>query len=248
MKGAWFGKWVISSRFEAHIAWPGLVSLVLIALYFFGNRLLQSWVAPGALEIPSSAGGHISIPEILEAFMLAWIVLLAAATVPGSRDKLTRLLAALLGLGGLAALLALVSRKLSGHEALMALPGGIGGWIDLPMLGQMPPVALVAGTFAAVFFAVVPLLYGDRRHPVYAMLIPSRWMLLTFALMIGAPWVANTLHDKGWGLVNGEHGALGEDFSVFMMLVFEYMVLLFIAELRYLSAVRKAGPLIVRHL
>ena len=80
------------------------------------------------------------------------------------------------------------------------------------------------------------------------MLIPSRWMLLTFALMIGAPWVANTLHDKGWGLVNGEHGALGEDFSVFMMLVFEYMVLLFTAELRYLSAVRRAGPLIVRHL
>jgi hypothetical protein len=245
MHGAWFGKWVISSRFEAHAAWPALVCSVLVGLYFFGPHPLQSAVFPG---VSIGHGRTLPIPAAIEAFMLAWTVLLALPAMRVSRDLPPTILAALIGLYALTSLALLVQETVSVNAGQSVWPAYFGPWAWAPKPGSMNPLVLMGGVVAALFFAVLPLLYGDRRHPVYAMLVPSRWMLLTFGVALATWWLAHRLHTAGWGHIRGVPGALGEDFLVFPVLVVHYMVLLFTAELRYLVAVRRAGPPIVSHL
>jgi hypothetical protein len=245
MHGAWFGKWVISSRFEAHVAWPLLVGAVLVGLYFLGTHALQSAISPG---VPVGDGRTLAIPTAIEVFMLAWTLLLAAPAIRVSRDRLPAIMAGVIGLYALARLVLLVRGVVSANAGASILQAANGRWPELPIVGQVHPADLLGVIVTLLFFTVLPLLYGDRRHPVYAMLVPSRWMLASSSVMLATWWSARSLHAAGWGRIYGQPGALGDDFTVFPVLVFHYMVLLFTAELRYRVAVRRAGPPIVSHL
>jgi hypothetical protein len=245
MRGSPFGKWVIGHRFQAHLAIPGLVSIILIVLYFFGNLSLQSLIAPGFSELPLSGGNRINIPGIIKAWCLFWILLLCVRTIGVTVDIEVRVVAIAILVGITIALLswidgnALVSRVWTG---LVEPENQVEGILSFVSSGWFTPAFIVISVLSILFFVIVPLLNAGTQNPVTSILTPSRWMIWTVILMLVVFKLAHTLQGKGWGMVNGVEGTLAGDVSVFMALVFQYMVVLYMAELNYRSVVRKNVP------
>ena len=242
MRGSPFGRWVIGHRFQAHLVIPGLASLVLLVLYFFGNLFLQYMVAPGFYELPFAGGGRISLPGLMKALFLLWILVLSVRTTAVTPDYEVKLASIAVGIGTVLTFLSwgddnnFATRVWSGltdAETLGDTVSGLitGGWLTVEFV--------LTSLLTLLFFIIVPVLYGGSRNAVIAMLAPSRWMIATVALMFVFFKFAHSLQGQGWGGVKGVEGALGGDMSLFLVLVFQYMVLLYMAEVNYLSVVRK---------
>jgi len=237
---------MIGHRFQAHLVIPGLFILVLLVLYFFGNLFLQSTVAPGFYELPLTSGGMISLPGLMKVYFLVWILVLAVRTTAVSPDFEVEFVSIVVAAGTVLTLMSwgddnnFASRVWSGITDAETLGDTVSGLLDT---GWLTVGFVVISLLSIVFFVVVPVLYGGSRNAVIAILAPSRWMIATVALMFMFFKFAHSLQAQGWGGVQGVEGALGEDVSLFIVLVFQYMVLLHMTEMNYLSVVRKEAPL-----
>ena len=195
------GKWALSRRWEAHLALPGLFSLVLIGLYFFGPWSLQRMIAPGVFTLPMMPDRSVGLVHFICGFCMLWSLLLAFSTLRLTRDKPVWLISLVI----IVMLVLDLSMWLDGHSftsrfsALWRLSAGDPGVIAtfLTDFQSLLGVALT-GLFSLLFFAVLPILYGDSRNPVAAMLIPSRWLALTTLVMMLAFALALRLHIQGW--------------------------------------------------
>jgi hypothetical protein len=245
MRASPFGKWVISHRYQAQLLIPGLISLVAVVLYFFGNHYLQSMVAPGFFELPLSNGMRVSLTAILKVYLLLWIFALAVRTLIVTPDFEVRLICIAVGLGVIGAVLS----WMDGNAFIMRLWSGVvatgdgghtlagflsGGWFTLEFV--------VITVLTLLVFVLIPIVHGGSRRPLIRVLAPNRWMIATVVLMYLFFRVAIGLQGQGWGQVQGTEGVLGPDMSLFLVVNFQYMALLYMAELNYRSVVRKEAP------
>ncbi len=242
MQRSSLGKWALQRRFEAHIVLPGLVSLILIALYFFGPLSVQTLVAPGVYELPFSEGRTLGLAHIVMGTWLAWALLLGVSTLAMTRDPGVWLVTIFI----MTTIVLSLMMWFDGHtvtsriSALWLLTSNDQGPVSVFLQQQQSLLDLAAvGLFTLLVFIVIPLVYGDSRNPVVSMLVPSRWLASTALIMFASLWLAFRLQGQGWDQVMGEQGALDGDLSPFAMPVFLYILLLYMARLQYRTWVRR---------
>ena len=235
------GKWALHRRWEAHVVFPGVGCLLIIVMYFFLPPPLQKFIAPGFMEVPLTDGRLLGIPHLAMALCLAWSLLLGWSTLFLTRDRVVWFISIVI----MVAIVLTVMMWGDGHtltsraSALWILTAGEEGRLSGILSEYQGLLGLAGfGLFTLVVFIILPLLYGDSRNPVVAMLIPSRWLSLTAFIMFVSFWVAFKLQGQGWDRVDGATGAIGGDLSIFTKPAFVYMLMLYMARLQYLTWVR----------
>ncbi len=240
MRPSPYGKWIISHRFQAHVWIPMLFSLVFLVLYFSGNLFLQSMVAGGFFNLPL-LDVRISLTDMLKAYLLAWIFIQAMRSLVITPDVEVRALSLVVGVATIGAALswvdgnAMANRMWSGVVGAEAQDSIVlsllsGGWLTVEFV--------VVTMLTLLFFVAIPLAYGTSEKPLTQVLAPSRWMIATAVLMFVIFRIAHALLAQGWGV----GGGLGTNMSLFLVVTFQYMALLYMAELNYHSVVRKEAP------
>jgi hypothetical protein len=235
-------KWALFRRFEAHVMLPGMISLVLIALYFFSPEAIQRMVAPGAFDVPFSSGRKLGVVHLVMGIWLLWSLVLGVSILSMARDASVWLMTVFLMTSIVFSLL----MWLDGHSLtsratdLWLLGAGEKGAIATVLSEQrgLLDLTVISGC-TLLFFVLVPLVYGGRGQAMTHMLIPSRWLISTSLVMVASFWLAFSLHGQGWDQVMGETGALQGDLSVFIMPTFLYMVTLYLARIQYRTWVRR---------
>jgi len=236
------GKWALTRRWEAHLTLPGLFSLVFIAVYFFGPWSLQQMISPGVFNLPFAPDRTVGLVHLISGFCILWSLVLAISTLGLTRDKPVWLLSIAIAV----VLVLKVAMWLDGHSFtsrfsdLWRLTAGDQGTISTFLVDYQSLLGVaITGLFSLLFFAVLPMLYGDSRNPVVAMLIPSRWLALTTLVLFFAFALAFKLHTQGWSQDASGYAPSLETLEIFVDPLLLYMLMLYLARLQYRSWVRR---------
>ncbi len=232
------GKWLMHRRWEAHLVFPLLSSLVLLFVYFATPLTIQSLVAPGFIEIPFADGRKIGIAHFLVFLGVIWSLVLGKST-------LTITPQASVWFTCIAVMTALIMGCLfwmdgqtlgSRASGIWMLTSGSRGAVYQFMDANPGLVNVAAICLAGLFlFVVIPLAFIRDHRPLVLTLVPSRWLMLPYTIMLLTAAVAWWLQSGGWDQTEGQLSAIGTDYSILIMPNFIYMVALYMARVQYRS-------------
>ena len=210
-----------------HLTLPAVTGVVLLALFFSGNRALASIVVP-------EVNRELGLLEHLQLLPLAGIALLAARVRAVESAPAWRLvmLAAMAG----AAFLLLEELNYGQHYIALLLGRGSEaeiGPLSLHNVSDTTDLMKIAGDAAvALLFVLVPIASRLRKRPLLGDYTPRMWYLVSVLLMVASGAVAVELSRAGMG-----PGWLRYNLSEFRELFFYYTGFLYAWDL---SRVRMA--------
>ena len=240
MQSSVFAKWVLSRRFDSHVVLPGVLSLLLMAMYFSGNAYLQKIVAPSMDKVPLFSSREFGALEILQNFFLLCIVFYSARCVMAAGNIWIRLLATFLLLISLFTFLEEIDygahfiEYFTGEYGSLAQETwdrnwhnktGPGGVQNVSYLKLATNITMLAG------FVLAPLLLSSVRNRTIRLLVPSRWMISTVVLIVMLSLLAHGLDDAGYAMIGDRPGNLHKNISEFRELNMYYLFLLYVATL-----------------
>jgi len=240
MQSSVFAKWVLSRRFDSHVVLPGVLSLLLMAMYFSGNAYLQNIVAPSMDKVPLFSSREFGALEILQNFFLLCIVFYSARCVMAAGNIWIRLLATFLLLISLFTFLEEIDygahfiEYFTGEYGSLAQETwdrnwhnktGPGGVQNVSYLKLATNITMLAG------FVLAPLLLSSVRNRTIRLLVPSRWMISTVVLIVMLSLLAHGLDDAGYAMIGDRPGNLHKNISEFRELNMYYLFLLYVATL-----------------
>jgi len=240
MQSSVFARWTVSRCFDSHVVLPGVLSLLLMAMYFSGNAYLQNIVAPSMDKVPLFSSREFGALEILQNFFLLCIVFYSARCVMAAGDIWIRLLAIFLLLISVFTFLEEIDygahfiEYFTGEYGSLAQETwdrnwhnktGPGGVQNVSYLKLATNIAMLAG------FVMAPLLLSSARNRTIRLLVPSRWMISTVVLIVLLSLLAHSLEDAGYAMIGDRPGNLHKNISEFRELNMYYLFLLYVATL-----------------
>ena len=240
MQSSVFARWTVSRRFDSHVVLPGVLSLLLMAMYFSGNAYLQNIVAPSIDKVPLFSSREFGALEILQNFFLLCIVFYSARCVMAAGDIWIRLLATFLLFISLFTFLEEIDygahfiEYFTGEYGSLAQETwdrnwhnkmGPGGVQNVSYLKLATNIAMLAG------FVLAPLLLSPVRNRTIRLLVPSMWMISTVVLIVLLSLLAHGLDDAGHAMIGDRPGNLYKNISEFRELNMYYLFLLYVATL-----------------
>ena len=240
MQSSVFAKWVCEHRLIAHVVLPGVLSLLLMALYFSGNSILQNIVAPKMDSMPVFSAREFGILEMLQSFVLLFIVFYSVRCFMLASDFWIRLVALCLVFISVFTFLeeldygAHFIEYLTGQHGSMAQetwtrnlhnrlgPGGT-------QYGDILKIICYVGVLTG--FVLAPLLLSSVRNRTIRLLVPSRWVISTVVLVALLGVLARDLENSGYSMIGESQGVLYKNLSEFRELNLYYLLLLYTANL-----------------
>lgn len=240
MQSSIFADWVCNRRLNSHVLLPGFISLLLIAMYFSGNSFLQNIVAPKMDRVPFFSAREFGVLEMLQNFVLLYIVVFSIRCFKVSSDFWIRLVALCVVFISAFTFLEEIDygahfiEYFTGQHASMAQETwtrnlhnrvGPGGTQIGDILKIISYVGLLAG------FVLAPLFFSSIRHPTIRLLVPSRWVIVTIVMVALLGVLARALENAGYSTIEGSFGCLHKNLSEFRELNLYYLLLLYTANL-----------------
>jgi hypothetical protein len=240
MKSSIFAKWASGHQLGSHVVLPGVMSLLLIALYFSGNDYLQQWVAPKIDNMPLFSAREFGALEILQNILLLGIVFYAARCLVAAGDWWVKLAALFLVMVSVFTFLEEIDYGIHVVEYFTGEYGSLDpeGWnrnwhnkTGADGVQNVGMVKLVAKIGLLSGFVLAPLLLFSSRNRTIRMLLPSRWTIATVVLIALLSVLAHYLDDAGYSVICGEPGNLHKNISEFRELNMYYLMLVYVAVL-----------------
>ena len=240
MRSSIFSKWILGHPFQAHVVWPGMVSLAMMGMYFAGIPSLQNLVAPTLERVHSYSWREFGGLEILQNVVLLCICFYLIRCILLSRQMAVRIfLFAFLGM-----VLFIFAEEIDYGRHFMEFATGRVGSLDpqtwnrnlhnrtLPSGEQLASYIKLAGNLLILgCFVLAPLLLGDSRNRTVRLLAPSKWVMATVAVAIAVSRLAHVLDDAGHGMIDGVEGNLHLNISEFLEFNVYYLFLMYVAVL-----------------
>lgn len=251
MQSSKLGRWVLNHQTTSHVVLPGGLSLLLMAMYFSGNTQLQNVVAPTIENVPLFSAREFGVLEMLQNILLLCIILYSVRCLLAARDAWVRLVVVLLVLISVFTFLEEIDY---GAPFLEYITGDYGsldqatwnrnwhnrtsetGVQNVSYLKFAAKIGLLAG------FVLAPLLLSSVRVPLIRLLLPSRWMIATVALIVLLSALAHALDDAGYAVIGDRPGNLYKNVSEFREMNMYYLFLLYVLTL-YERLVDRLSPL-----
>lgn len=248
MKSSVFAKWITRRPFHAYVTVPVVFSLAMIALYFSGVYSLQNLVAPTLEGMEPYSWREFGALELLQNFLLLCLLFYLLRSLRMA-DGLP-VLVFLVTLTGLVAFVLLEEIDYGAHlvDLFTGRPPNLSpeSWdrnLHNRTLASGEMVAsymkLAANILILGGFVIAPLVFGDSRNRTVRLLTPSKWVIATVAVAIAVSWLAHTLDDAGFGIINDVQGNLYLNISEFREACVYYLFLVYAAVLHERLVVRR---------
>lgn len=240
MQSSIFAKWARGHRFESHVVLPGVLSLLLMAMYFSGNAWLQNIVAPTMDSMPLFSAREFGALELLQNFFLLCIVFYSIRCFLAAREGLVKLVALLLIFISVFTFLEEIDygahfiEYFTGEHGSLAQETWNRNWhnkTNASGVQNVSYVKLAANIGLLSGFVLAPLLLSSVRNPTIRLLLPSRWMIATVVLIVLLSLLAHNLDDAGYSVIGEIPGNLHKNISEFRELNMYYLFLLYVATL-----------------
>ena len=240
MRSSIFAKWARGHRFESHLVLPGIISLLLMAMYFSGSVFLQQIVAPTLDRVPLYSAREFGALEMLQNCFLLGIVFYTMRCLLAARDSGVQLVALLLVVVSVFTFLVEIDygahfiEFLTGEHSSLAQETWTRNWHNktnsssVQYASYMEFVTIVG---VLVGFVFAPLFLSGVRNPSIRLLLPSKWMISTVILVVLLSILAHNLDDAGYSVIGGRTGNLHKNISEFRELNMYYLFLLYSAIL-----------------
>lgn len=256
MQSSVFAKWTLEHPFKSHVVLPGIISLLLIGMYFSGNAYLQNIVAPSLEDVPAFMAREFGALEILQNFLLVWISFYSVRCFMAAGDLRVKLFSLFLIIVGVFTLLEEVDYGIpfveyfTGHYGSLAPETWQRNWhnrIGSSGVQNVSYLKLAASIAIPLGFVLAPLLLAGSRNPTLRLLVPSRWVIGTVIAMVLLSRLAHGLDDAGYSIIGGTEGILHKNISEFRELNMYFLLLLYTAILHERIIVRQNSPKNVNH-
>ncbi|MCW8926023.1 MAG: hypothetical protein OQJ84_07190 [Xanthomonadales bacterium] len=251
MKSSIFAKWARGHRFDSHVVLPGVLSLLLMGMYFSGNAWLQNIVAPRMDSMPLFSAREFGALELLQNFFLLCVVLYSIRCFLVARERLVKLVALLLIFVSVFTFLEEIDygahfvEYFTGEHGSLAQETWDRNWhnkINASGVQNVSYVKLAANIGLLSGFVLAPLLLSSVRNRTIRLLVPSRWMIATVVLILLLGFLAHYLDDAGHSMIGGNPGILHKNISEFRELNMYYVFLLYVAILHERIIARQKFP------
>ena len=251
MQSSVFAKWARGHQFESHVVLPGIISLLLMAMYFSGNAYLQNIVAPSIEGVPLFSAREFGALEILQNFFLLCIVFYSVRCFYAATGAWIKLVALLLVFISAFTFLEEIDYGAHFVEYITGEYGsldqenwnrnwhnkiGPDGVQNVSYVKLATNIAMMAG------FVLAPLLLSSVRNRTIRLLVPSKWMILTVILIVLLSLLAHSLDDAGYSFIDDRPGNLHKNVSEFRELNMYYLFLLYVAILHERLVIRRNSP------
>ena len=253
MQSSVFAKWARGHQFESHVVLPGVMSLLMIAMYFSGNAYLQQIVAPKIDNMPLFSAREFGALEILQNILLLGIVFYSARCVVAAGDWWVKLAALLLVVVSVFTFLEEIDYGIHVLEYVTGEYGPLDqeswsrNWhnrTDVDGVQNVSYVKLAANIGLLSGFVLAPLLLSSVRNRTIRMLLPSRWTIATVVLIALLSVLAHFLDNAGYSMIGGEPGNLHKNISEFREMNMYYLILVYVAVLHERVISNHKAPII----
>ena len=240
MRSSIFAKWAQGHKFDSHVVLPGVLSLLLMGMYFSGNVWLQNIVAPTMDNMPLFSAREFGALELLQNFFLLCIVFYSIRCLGAADEGLVKLVALALIVVAVFTLLEEIDygahfiEYFTGEHGSLAQETWNRNWhnkINSSGVQNVSYVKLAANIGILTGFVLAPLLLSNVRNRTIRILVPSRWMIATVVLIVLLSFLAHYLEDAGYSMIGEKPGNLLKNVSEFRELNMYYLVLLYTATL-----------------
>lgn len=240
MQSSIFAKWARGHRFDSHVVLPGVLSLLLMAMYFSGNLYLQNIVAPSMKNVPLFSSREFGALELLQNFFLLCIVFYSIRCLLAAKEVLVKLVAFSLILISVFTFLeeidygAHIVEYFTGEYGSLAQETWNRNWhnkVNSSGVQNVSYLKLAANIGILSGFVLAPLFLSSVRNRVIRILVPSRWMIATVVLIVLLSMLAHYLEDAGYSVIGESTGNLYKNVSEFRELNMYYLFLLYTAIL-----------------
>jgi len=248
MQSSIFAKWARGHLFDSHVVLPGVLSLLLMAMYFSGNAYLQNIVAPSMVSMPLFSAREFGALELLQNFFLLCIIFYSIRCFLTARDLVVKLVALSLILISVFTLLEEIDygahfiEYFTGEHGSLAQETWNRNWhnkINSSGVQNVSYLKLAANIGILSGFVLAPLLLSNARNRTIRILVPSRWMIATVVLIVALSFLAHYLEDAGHSMIGEKPGNLYKNLSEFRELNMYYLVLLYSATLHERTIARQ---------
>ena len=253
MQSSVFAKWAHGHQFDSHVVLPGVMSLLLIAMYFSGNAFLQQLVAPKLENVPLFSAREFGTLEILQNILLLGIVFYSARCLVAAGDWWVKLAALLLVVISVFTFLEEIDYGIhvveyfSGEFGSLDQEGWSRNWHNktgADGVQNVSYVKLAANIGLLSGFVLAPLLLSSVRNRTIRMLLPSRWTIATVVLIALLSVLAHYLDDAGYSVIGGEPGNLHKNISEFREMNMYYLILVYVAVLHEKVVSKHNAPIL----
>jgi hypothetical protein len=240
MRSSIFAKWVRGHSFDSHVILPGVLSLLMMGMYFSGNAWLQNIVAPAMDNMPLFSARELGVLELLQDFFLLCIVFYSVRCFVAAREGMVKLFALGLIVVSVFTLLEEIDygahfiEYFTGQHGSLAQETWSRNWHNKTSASGVQNVSYIklAANFAILTgFILAPLLLSNVRNRTIRLLVPSRWMIATVLLIVLMSYLAHYLDDAGYSVIGDKPGNLYKNVSEFRELNMYYLLLLYTAVL-----------------
>jgi hypothetical protein len=226
-----------NKKFVLFVVLPVSANLILMGLYFSGNQFAQYLVAPQFDWLHHRSWREFGLLEQMQNAFLLTIVFLFAVEVfkrPSVLEKSFFLC------GSLVMLLLLLEELdygihfyefFNGQESTIEVKQR--NWHNRDISGRSINGRLkkISSLLMIIWFMVFPLLSSKVNFKGLSNIIPSRWFVVTFALVILFSSLAHYLDGLGLANINGVAGGLEGNISEFRETTTYYLYLLYAIQL-----------------
>lgn len=226
-----------NKKFVLFVVLPVCANLILMGMYFSGNQFAQYLVAPQFDWLHHRSWREFGLLEQMQnAFLLTIVFLFAIEVInrPSLLEKFFFLC------GGLVMLLLLLEELdygihfyeyFNGQESTIEAKQR--NWHNRDISGRSINGRLkkISSLLMVFWFMVCPLLSSRVNFKVLSNIIPSRWFVVAFTLVILFSSLAHYLDDLGLADINGVAGSLEGNISEFRETSTYYLYLLYAIQL-----------------
>lgn len=236
MRSSFFTKWTLEHPFESHVVLPGIISLLLIGLYFSGNAYLQNIVAPDLENVPGFTAREFGALEMMQNFFLVFISYYSVRCFLAAEDKWVKLFSFFLIVVSVFTLLEEIDygthfvEYFTGNYGSLAPETWDRNWhnrIASTGVQNVSYMKFAASMAISTGFVLAPLLLSNTRNPTLRLLVPSRWVIATVILMVLLSRLAHGLDDAAYSIIDGKEGSLHRNISEFRELNMYCLLLLY---------------------
>lgn len=253
MQSSIFAKWARGHQFDSHVVLPGVMSLLLMALYFSGHSYLQNIVAPKIGNMPLFSAREFGALEILQNILLLGIAFYSIRCVVVAGDWLIKLVALLLVVVSVFTLLEEIDYGIhvveyfTGEYGSLAPESWSRNWHNKTGpdgVQNVSLVKLIANIGLLAGFVLAPLLLSSVRNKAIRLLLPTKWTIATVVLIVLMSYLAHYLDDAGYSVIGGENGNLHKNISEFRELNMYYLIFIYTAILHEKLVSKHNAPII----
>lgn len=240
MKSSAIARWAQGHPLGSHVVLPAMISLTLMAMYFSGNTVLQSIVAPHMTSVPLFSAREFGALEMLQNVVLLCVGAYSLRCFLAVRNNWVKLVSLLLLLVSVFVFLEEIDygapfvEFFTGEHGSLDLETWDRNWHNKTNASGVQNVSylkLAANIGLLAGFVLAPLLLSSVRNRTLRLLLPSRWMAATVVLIVVLSSLAHYLDDAGHAIIAGIPGVLDKNISEFRELNMYYIFLLYTAVL-----------------